>query len=37
MLPGAISPLKDKNITKIHQGVLMALNNEKIPELKIDE
>lgn len=36
-LPGAISPLKDKNITKIHPGVLMALNEEKIPELKVDE
>ena len=36
-LPGAVSPLKDKNIIKIHPGVLMALNEEKIPELKIDE
>ena len=31
-LPGAISPLKGKKITKIHPGVLMALNNETISQ-----
>ena len=33
-LPGATSPLKVEKIIKIHPGTLMALNNEKIPELK---
>ena len=33
-LPGAISPLKVEKIIEIHPGTLMALNNEKIPELK---
>ena len=33
-LSGATSPLKVEKIIKIHPGTLMALNNEKIPELK---
>ena len=31
-LPGAIFPLKGKKITKIHPGVLMALNDETISQ-----
>ena len=33
-LPGATSPYKVKNIIEIHPGTIMALENEKIPELK---
>ena len=32
-LLGATSPLETKKITDIHPGTIMALNNEKMPEL----
>ena len=32
-LLGATSPLNIRKITDIHPGTLMALNNEKMPEL----